>query len=139
MFALNLDAGFSVVQMELKGPDNSLRVRQIRLLGGGVSRSFNALAVHQRTCETETLRVFRLLTSQVMFFIDSNDVRVVIQRFRTILKVFGHVSYEDEAAAASLQDVPIGQVENDDDVERIQDNDLKEHMVISSLLNRLEH
>lgn len=63
----NLDTAFSVIQMELKGPDNSLRVRQIRLLGGGIARSFNALAIHQRTCETETLRVFRLLTSQVYF------------------------------------------------------------------------
>ena len=43
--------------------------------------------------------------------------------------MFGHVSYEDEAAP-SLQDVPIGEADYDDDVERIQDNDLKEHMVI---------
>jgi len=60
-------AGVHVIQLELKGPDNSLRVRQLRLLGGGLSRSFNASAIHQRTCETETMRVFRLLTSQVRY------------------------------------------------------------------------
>ena len=55
----------NIIQVELKGPDSSLRVRQVRLLGSGTTRSFNASAIHQRTCETETLRVFRLLTSQV--------------------------------------------------------------------------
>lgn len=62
-----IGTNFQVIQLEFKGPDNSLRVRQLRLLGGGITRSFNASAIHQRTCETETLRVFRLLTSQVGF------------------------------------------------------------------------
>ena len=101
--------------MELKGPDNSLRVRQIRLLGegGGVARSFNAAAVHQRTCETETLRVFRLLTSQV----------------------FGRlVSYEGEASNSNhevISDADFIEMNGEamPDGERMQDNDLKEHMV----------
>ena len=110
------ESGVWVVQIELKGPDNSLRVRQIRVLGdaGSPARSFNAAAVHQRTCETETLRVFRLLTSQV----------------------FGRlVSYEgggggggepsnsnhEHSIEADLLDSEAG--------ERMPDNDLKEHMV----------
>lgn len=57
--------------MELKGPDNSLRVRQVRMLGeieGGslkVGKQLSAQTIQQRNCEAETLKVFRLITSQV--------------------------------------------------------------------------
>lgn len=57
--------------MELKGPDNSLRVRQIRVLGeieGGslkIGKQLSAQTIQQRNCEAETLKVFRLITSQV--------------------------------------------------------------------------
>lgn len=60
-----------VVGMELKGPDNSLRVRQIRVLGeieGGslkIGKQLSAQTIQQRNCEAETLKVFRLITSQV--------------------------------------------------------------------------
>lgn len=60
-----------VVGMELKGPDNSLRVRQIRMLGeveGGslkIGKQLSAQTIQQRNCEAETLKVFRLITSQV--------------------------------------------------------------------------
>ena len=53
------------IQLEMRGPDNSLRVRQVRSLGHGAYRSFDPLAINQQVCENETLRVFRLLTSQV--------------------------------------------------------------------------
>lgn len=57
--------------MELKGPDNSLRVRQIRVLGEiegeslKVGKQLSAQTIQQRNCEAETLKVFRLITSQV--------------------------------------------------------------------------
>lgn len=57
--------------MKLKGPDNSLRVRQIRILGEiegeslKIEKQLNAQTIQQRNCETETLKVFRLITSQV--------------------------------------------------------------------------
>lgn len=57
--------------MELKGPDNSLRVRQIRMLGEiegeslKVGKQLSAQTIQQRNCEAETLKVFRLITSQV--------------------------------------------------------------------------
>ncbi|XP_032681444.1 E3 ubiquitin-protein ligase MYCBP2 isoform X13 [Odontomachus brunneus] len=60
-----------VVGMELKGPDNSLRVRQIRVLGEiegeslKVGKQLSAQTIQQRNCEAETLKVFRLITSQV--------------------------------------------------------------------------
>ncbi|EFN81009.1 Probable E3 ubiquitin-protein ligase MYCBP2 [Harpegnathos saltator] len=60
-----------VVSMELKGPDNSLRVRQIRVLGEiegeslKVGKQLSAQTIQQRNCEAETLKVFRLITSQV--------------------------------------------------------------------------
>jgi hypothetical protein len=65
------DASHSVVRLELKGPDNSLRLRQIRVLGEvegenlKLGHQHSAQTIQQRNCETETLRVFRLITSQV--------------------------------------------------------------------------
>ena len=60
-----------VVRLELKGPDNSLRLRQVKLLGEvdgaslAVSGQRSPLVMQQQNCEAETLKVFRLLTSQV--------------------------------------------------------------------------
>lgn len=65
------DSRHVVVSLELKGPDNSLRVRQIRVLGEvegeslKIGKQLNAAAIQQRNCEAETLKVFRLITSQV--------------------------------------------------------------------------
>jgi len=66
-----IDQRHIVVGMELKGPDNSLRVRQIRVLGEiegeslKVGKQLSAQTIQQRNCEAETLKVFRLITSQV--------------------------------------------------------------------------
>jgi len=66
-----IDQRHTVVGMELKGPDNSLRVRQIRVLGEiegeslKVGKQLSAQTIQQRNCEAETLKVFRLITSQV--------------------------------------------------------------------------
>lgn len=59
-----------MLRLELKGADNSLRVRQIRVLGEtgeslSVGRIPSAVTIHQKLCESETLKVFRLITSQV--------------------------------------------------------------------------
>lgn len=60
-----------VLGLELKGPDNSLRVRQIRILGEmegetlKIGKQLSAQRIQQRNCEAETLKVFRLITSQV--------------------------------------------------------------------------
>lgn len=56
------------VRLELKGPDGSLRVRQVALLGepdGGPRAPPPAALVRHRACEAETLRVFRLIAAQV--------------------------------------------------------------------------
>jgi E3 ubiquitin-protein ligase MYCBP2 len=59
--------------LELKGPDQSLRVRQIKVLGT-VEEESAALLVKKTSpqiltenCEGETLKVFRILTSQVCY------------------------------------------------------------------------
>lgn len=68
------DARHVVVRLELKGPDNSLRLRQIRILGEiegellKIGKQHSALTIQQRNCEAETLKVFRLITSQVWDF-----------------------------------------------------------------------
>ncbi|GLH12991.1 Putative inhibitor of type v adenylyl cyclase/neuronal presynaptic protein highwire/pam/rpm-1, partial [Gryllus bimaculatus] len=65
-----LDARHAALRLELKGPDNSLRLRQVRVLGEQegeslkAGRQHSALTIQQRNCEAETLRVFRLITSQ---------------------------------------------------------------------------
>lgn len=74
------DETHSAIRLELKGPDNTLRVRQIRVLGRAPINTLNRSRAHrsghanvpihpailqQRACEAETLRVFRLITSQV--------------------------------------------------------------------------
>lgn len=61
----------SIIRLELKGPDNSIRVRQIRVLGNiegeslKIGKQYTASMLQQKNCEIETLRVFRLITSQV--------------------------------------------------------------------------
>ncbi|XP_028848286.1 E3 ubiquitin-protein ligase MYCBP2 isoform X12 [Denticeps clupeoides] len=60
-----------VVKIELKGPENTLRVRQVKVLGWKEGESIkiagqiSASVAQQKNCEAETLRVFRLITSQV--------------------------------------------------------------------------
>nr|XP_018897368.1 PREDICTED: E3 ubiquitin-protein ligase MYCBP2-like [Bemisia tabaci] len=66
-----LNNNHSVVKLELKGPDSSLRVRQVRILGEIEGESLrlpqqhSAMTIQQRNTEAETLRVFRLITAQV--------------------------------------------------------------------------
>ena len=57
------------VRIELKGPDNTLRVRQVKVVGEveglqGV-KGQGRREIERASCEAETLRVFRALTSQV--------------------------------------------------------------------------
>uniref|UniRef100_A0A671QW42 E3 ubiquitin-protein ligase MYCBP2 n=1 Tax=Sinocyclocheilus anshuiensis TaxID=1608454 RepID=A0A671QW42_9TELE len=60
-----------VIKIELKGPENTLRVRQVKVLGWKEGKSIkiaghiSASVAQQKNCEAETLRVFRLITSQV--------------------------------------------------------------------------
>ena len=61
--------------MELRGPDPSVRVRQIRLLGvdanaaNAVSprmpKGISPVTMQHKACEQETLKVFRLITGLV--------------------------------------------------------------------------
>ncbi|XP_014287849.1 E3 ubiquitin-protein ligase MYCBP2 isoform X3 [Halyomorpha halys] len=66
-----LEISHSVIRLELKGGDNSMRIRQVRVLGRldgesiKLKRQYSASAIQQRNTEAETLRVFRLITSQV--------------------------------------------------------------------------
>ncbi|KAL1517027.1 hypothetical protein ABEB36_000847, partial [Hypothenemus hampei] len=61
----------NVIRIELKGPDNSVRLRQIRVLGQiegeslKVGKLYSASTIQQKNCEAETLKVFRLITAQV--------------------------------------------------------------------------
>ncbi|XP_034779596.2 E3 ubiquitin-protein ligase MYCBP2 isoform X9 [Acipenser ruthenus] len=60
-----------IMKIELKGPENTLRVRQVKVLGWKdgesikIAGQISASVAQQKNCEAETLRVFRLITSQV--------------------------------------------------------------------------
>ncbi|XP_054168072.1 E3 ubiquitin-protein ligase MYCBP2-like [Oppia nitens] len=67
-----MESRLKCIRIELKGPDNTLRLRQIKILGASVDISqerlkppISYIQIQQTNCETETLKVFRLLTSQV--------------------------------------------------------------------------
>lgn len=69
-----------IIKIELKGPENTLRVRQVKVLGWKdgesikIAGQISASVAQQRNCEAETLRVFRLITSQVR-------LRIMTQQF----------------------------------------------------------
>lgn len=68
---------YHVIKVELKGPENTLRVRQVKVLGWKDGESIKILGqisasmAQQKNCEAETLRVFRLITSQVYIYLFS--------------------------------------------------------------------
>ncbi|KAL5012682.1 hypothetical protein ScPMuIL_011233 [Solemya velum] len=95
------------VQLELKGSDHSLRVRQVKVLGELDGESLH-LPVHRsaehiqkNNCENETLKVFRLLTSQV----------------------FGRLISEEGLS----ENLDVKKLDSGDSLDG--DHDLKEHMV----------
>lgn len=97
-----------IIGFELKGPDNSLRVRHIRVLGEvdgeplKAGKQVNALTIQQKNCEAETLKVFRSITSQV----------------------FGKLIEGEQ-----LLQGPLSSVTEPSSEEIEESNDLREHMV----------
>ena len=60
------------LKIEIKGPDNTVRLRQVKLIGKSndfpspfLPNRADSQRIQQSNCEVETLRVFRLITSQV--------------------------------------------------------------------------
>ena len=57
------------MRVELKGPNQNVRVRQFKLLTQPPSSNSDAVVpvevAHMQNCEQEALKLFRLLTSQV--------------------------------------------------------------------------
>ncbi|KRT81356.1 hypothetical protein AMK59_5684, partial [Oryctes borbonicus] len=105
----------SIIRLEMKGPDNSVRIRQIRVLGEidgeslKVGKQYNATTIQQRNCESETLRVFRLITSQV----------------------FGKLVLVDpDSQNVNMNNLDSGSVSASESLEPLEEsNDLREHMV----------
>ncbi|XP_064119634.1 E3 ubiquitin-protein ligase MYCBP2-like isoform X5 [Macrobrachium nipponense] len=105
----------NTIVIELKGPDQSVRVRQVRVLGGDGSegqgsrplRQHSPITLQHRACEQETLKVFRLITGQV----------------------FGRLISTGESSdhGADSGNVSAGSIEGTEEQER--NNDLREHMV----------
>lgn len=116
-------AGGCVWRLELRGPDNTLRLRQVKVLGHQGSAAAGdkgheglpsssqgdcrSACIQQRNCEAETLRVFRLLTSQVFG------------------KLLGG---EAESPEEDVPARPVGDEATSPDRPETS-NDLKEHMV----------
>ncbi|XP_018102757.1 E3 ubiquitin-protein ligase MYCBP2 isoform X7 [Xenopus laevis] len=101
-----------IIKIELKGPENTLRVRQVKVLGWKdgeaikIPGQISASVAQQRNCESETLRVFRLITSQVFGKLISGDAEPTPEQ-------------EEKALLSS----PEGEEKAPSDA------DLKEHMV----------
>ena len=77
----------SVLRLELKGVQNNIRVRQLQVLSWpSKTLDSTCLAVYaqQKACESEALRVFRLLTSQVRAGSDLSEA--VWKIFNCLLK-----------------------------------------------------
>lgn len=66
---LDSNEAMNFLKIEAKGPDNTLRLRQVKILGylenPLLRQQPRASSIQQKNCEAETLRVFRLITSQV--------------------------------------------------------------------------
>ena len=66
------DSDHQLLRIEMKGPDNTVRLRQVKLIGKSndfpspyLPNRADSQRIQQSNCEVETLRVFRLITSQV--------------------------------------------------------------------------
>lgn len=118
-------------RIELKG-NETLRVRQVKLLGvpiGGGDNSavasglkscpkqINTYQIQHRNCETETLRVFRLLTAQVFGkLILGNDQELESTRI-------------DDVTSANARSMGAGALESNATSMLADSLDLREHMV----------
>ena len=73
------------LQLVLKGVDQSLRVRQVKVLGDTVFVPIkkSATQLQQLSCEAETLKVFRILTSHVCSWQEFLDCTVKLLNIRT--------------------------------------------------------
>ena len=64
-----LNTRCKAVRVEMKGPNQNVRVRQVKLLALPPSSNSDAIVpvevAHMQSCEQEALKLFRLLTSQV--------------------------------------------------------------------------
>lgn len=101
------------MKLELRGVDNSLRIRQVRVLGEiegesvKIPKQYSATTIQQRNCEAETLRVFRLITSLV---------------FGKLI-----IGKQDEYNINTLDS---GSMSGSESMEQLEENnDLREHMV----------
>ncbi|XP_066092496.1 E3 ubiquitin-protein ligase MYCBP2 isoform X10 [Saccopteryx bilineata] len=80
-----------IIKIELKGPENTLRVRQVKVLGWKdgestkIAGQISASVAQQRNCEAETLRVFRLITSQVFGKLISGDAEPTPEQEEKVL------------------------------------------------------
>ncbi|RXG52705.1 E3 ubiquitin-protein ligase MYCBP2 [Armadillidium vulgare] len=125
----------SSVYAELRGPDQSVRVRQIRVMGfdpsGGergvvTQRGFkhcSPITLQHRMCEQETLRVFRLITSQVFGRLLMKKEQQHDQEQQPQQQQQQNLPEEGEEEGAPQS--PIEAVLEDAD----HNNDLREHMV----------
>ena len=108
---LKRDSVARFVRVELRGPDNTLRVRQLKLLADCdedvVAHTASSTRIQQRDCDNETLSVFRLLTSLV----------------------FGRLVVCDAGTDTSNSTGAAALVQGSESVSSGDDVDLKEHMV----------
>lgn len=124
-----LEPSDNVIRLELKGPDNSVRLRQIRILGKiegeflKVGKLYSAGTIQQRNCEAETLKVFRLITGKV-FAIKKKQPPIC---FCFSAQVFGKLIQGEEGHNSFNNENTLSPCDGMEPLE--ESNDLREHMV----------
>lgn len=115
--AYNIDDTNTHFRLELRGLESTLRIRQIKLMGNPIDSTHtkmklsavNAIYIQQKNCETETLKVFRLLTSQVFgkLIVDGernpNDINI-----SNSVKVYDHYSLSPQNESLDLREHMVG-------------------------------
>jgi E3 ubiquitin-protein ligase MYCBP2 len=106
-------------RIELRGVENNIRIRQIKLLGysndakmnqeflSAMQKQTNAHHIQQKYCELDTLRVFRVLTNQV----------------------FGKLIINQERPSSNANNFSASLIESHMDSPGNDSLDLREHMV----------
>lgn len=130
------DDAFIHFRIEMKGSE-TLRVRQVKLLGVPIvaadetavanglkscPKQINTYQIQHRNCETETLRVFRLLTAQVFG-------KLILGNDRAEQEHSALESNRDDVQSTNARSVGGGAMESNATSMLADSLDLREHMV----------
>ena len=102
------DSDHQSLRVEIKGPDNNVRLRQVKLVGKSndfpspyLPNRGDSQRIQQSNCEVETLRVFRLITSQGWKIMSCSHCQELCQQASWLLIGCTRLNNQSEARTAS--------------------------------------